>query len=232
MRKLIGCLIALLLLPAPLLAQEFDQETHQRFAEEAKRIEPVKDFVKREGRVLTVRSDSGKEETFVSTEEDLRCGGFNCDSFIYEGLYADDQFFHIRSLVAEFYTPAYLVSRKTGQLSDLVGPISDVNLSPDHQYIVNAVGGDAGPDGAIYVWKIEKGELKKVFEYSPPFNYANYTIHGWKENGSYLLLSNLGYPKECTEPNGRPGWGDSRVIVRRTGENWTVEEDQVKCKTQ
>jgi hypothetical protein len=203
--------------------------TNQLLSEEAKRIEPFKQNVWRQGRTLLVSGDEGETQIFTNTF-DLRCAGFDCDWFSYEGLYAGGQFFRISSLSGEFYTPDYLVSRKSGRLTSLIGEVTDANLSPDRRHIANAVGGDAGPDAAIYVWRIEQGELEKVYEYdAPEGEYAHYRVSGWLDNDTVIIENPVTKSDFCITAENPYGWATSQLTLKSTVNGWILKTTKVQC---
>lgn len=204
------------------------EATKNLFKEESTRIEPVKEFVKRKGRQLFVRSNNGKVQTFTNSL-DTRCDSFDCDWFSYDGLYANEQFFKISSLSGEFYEPDYLVSRKSGFVTNLVGSVSNQNLSPNGQYIANAVGGDTGPNAGIYVWQIEAGELHLVYEYVPKGAYANYRIHNWVNDSTVAIEDEAGYEDSCKTTENPNGWSKSQLLLTVSHNGWLLKKTSVEC---
>lgn len=204
------------------------EATRKLFSEEASRIEPVKEYVQRQGRQLYIHSDNGKVQTFINSF-DRRCGEFDCDWFSYKGLYAANQFFQIGSLSGEFYTPDYLVSRKSGLVTDLIGAVSIENLSLDVKYIANAVGGDAGPDAGIYIWQVKAGELQQVYEYAPKGKYANYRVRGWIDNNTVHIDDEAGYDDSCKTANNSFGWSKSQLTLTASSQGWLLKKTSVEC---
>jgi len=200
------------------------------FAKEAYFIEPVKDYVKRNGTDLFLRSFNGNTKIFKNTA--MPCGGFDCEFYEYEGLYAEGKFYKVQGYVLEFDAPDYLISRKTGVLTSMIGSVDKTNLSPDHRYIVSAVGGDAGPDAAIHVWRIEGYDLKQVYEYQSPHGYANYRVRGWLDKQTAVIDDIAGYDDGCKTADNPTGWSKSELILKLKAGDWKIKKSKVECTKQ
>jgi hypothetical protein len=200
--------------------QEFVQ---QRYQAEAKRIP----HVSRVGQTLTIKADSGK---IVSFTDDCQTAGFDCSLHDFQGMYAGGQFYRLNHTHSEFFTPDYLVSRRTGNVTDMVGPLEEKNLSPNQQLIVTAVGGDTGPEAAIHLWEIKDGELVSLVAHAFD-SYGFFTMIGWNAESTAVTFSKLGSFKECKGVSKQYEWGTSVVTLQKQGTSWVLEESNVKCQT-
>lgn len=225
---LIAALIALAACsPRPLSSMEqVDQESlkfmQQRYQAEAKRIQ----HVSREGQTLSIKADNGKVVSFTDNNP---CVGFECSLYDFQGMYADGQFYRLNHIHSEFFFPDYLISRKTGTVTDMIGPLEEKNLSPNKQFIATAVGGDAGPSGAIHLWQITDGELVSVVAHSFP-EYGNWTLIGWNAESTAVSFSKLGYYKECPDASNRPSWGTSDLALQKQDRGWAIVESNIQCR--
>lgn len=212
--------------PRPLSPMEqVDQESlkfmQQRYQAEAIRIQ----HVSREGQTLSIKADNGKAVSFTDNNP---CVGFECSLYDFQGMYADGQFYRLNHIHSEFFFPDYLISRKTGTVTDMIGPLEEKNLSPNKQLIVSAVGGDAGPDAAIYLWQISDGELTQLIAH--PFDgYAYFEMVGWNSENTAVTFTKQGKFKECEGLSKQYDWGTSTVSLEKQGQTWAIIEGNVQC---
>ena len=213
--------------PRPLThSEQADQQQldflQERYRAEAKRIQ----HVSRDGQTLSIKADNGKVVNFT---DDCLSAGFDCSIHGFEGMYAEGQFYRVNHIHSEFYSPDYLISRKTGTITDMIGPLEDKNRSPDKQLIVSVVGGDADPTGSVHLWQISDGELVSLVAH--PFEgYGNWTLTGWNAESTAVSFSKLGYYKECPDTSNRPSWGTSDLLLQKQDNGWAIVESNIQCR--
>ena len=212
--------------PAEQLVQQQIENMQQRYQAEAKRIEPFEKQVRRDGQTLSITADNGKTLRFTDNNP---CIGYECSLYDFKGMYAEAQFYRLNHIHAEFFIPDYLISRRSGTTTDMVGPLEEKNISPNGQLIVNAVGGDTGPDAAIYLWQIADGELLPLVAH--PFeSYGYFTAMEWNPESTAVSFSKEGYFTECKSDSRKEDWGTSSVVLQKQPEGWSILESNVQCR--
>jgi hypothetical protein len=193
-----------------------------RYADEAKRMPQVQ----RDGQTLIITADNGKTIRFTDNNP---CVGFECSLYLFQDMYADGQFYRVNHHHSEFFIPDYLISRRTGAITDMLGPLEERNRSPNKQWIVNAVGGDAGPEAGIYLWRISDGELLPIVAH-PFAEYGSFTFTGWNAESTAAAFKKGGYYKQCPDASGIPSWGTSDLVLQKRNGAWVIEETHIQCR--
>ena len=219
--------ISILLTLIPDISFALNVSKQERDAQEAKQIARFKDSVKREGDTLLLKSKSG---TFISLENDHRCGNYaTCFSFKFFDYFKDIGFY-----VIENY---YLEGGQVMMVSDSDGEKYFIHelpmFSPGRRRLVTIPDDtDAGyGENGIFIWRIENNELVPEFSYRPK-GYVQYRFVRWKDNNYIELKKWLESSKGfCSETR----YMIVPVNLKMENGEWIFYEnlsvDSVKCDT-
>lgn len=225
---LIASLIALTACsPRPLSTMEQVDQASLKFMKQRYQAEAVRiQHVSREGQTLSIKADNGKVLSFTDNNP---CVGFECNLYDFQGMYADGQFYRLNHIHSEFFFPDYLISRKTGTVTDMIGPLEEKNLSPNKQFIATVVGGDAGPSGAVHLWQITDGELVLLVAHSFK-EYGNWTFGSWNPESTAVTFTKEGDFEECQNDANKRGWGTSDSSLQKQDNGWAIVESNIQCR--
>lgn len=209
------------------ISSAISSNEQERDAQEATQIARFKDSVKREGDTLLLKSKSG---TFISLENDHRCGNYaTCFSFKFFDYFKDIGFY-----VIENY---YLEGGQVMMVSDSDGEKYFIHelplLSPDKKHIVTIPDNIDTGDGesGVFVWRFNGGKLIQEFSYRPR-EYFVYKSMQWKNNSHIELKEWLRSSKGlCPETR----YMIVPVNLKMEDGDWKLYEDyssdSVKCDT-